>query len=370
MANYLYLHVPFCRKICSYCDFNRVIYQDNLIDKWLLKIHDDLNGQVKNKKLKTIYLGGGTPTALTYDQLESLLQFLKPYTKELEEYTIESNLESLDEKKLELLKKYGINRVSLGIQSYDNSLLKIMNREHQEKDINSVIEKIVSAGIENISIDLIYGFKEQSIEIWEETLMKAVSNPYIKHISIYSLTVEENSVLGKKDYEMVSNELEAQMYELGINILTSHGFKQYEIANFARAGFESKHNQAYWRYDDFYGVGVGASGKLNHYRFDQKDSLTNYLSNKSNSDIYKLSLKDEIEEYVMMNLRLNKGLDLKHFEELFNYNFLDYFKKTIEKLEKNQAIKINGNYLQVNDKARFYLHDVIIEFLGELDEKE
>lgn len=364
-AEYLYLHVPFCKHICSYCDFNRGLYNPRLADLWTNKIIEELKQQVINQNLKTIYIGGGTPTSLSLEQLDKLLTTLDDYTNKIEEYTIESNLDLTNEK-INCLVEHGINRISLGVQSYNDDLLKVMLRKHTSKDIDKTINQLVDQGITNISIDLIYGFKEQSLDMWMDALKQACDNPYIKHISIYSLTIEENSILGKNNYEMVDNELEAKMYEEAIKYLTTHGFYQYEIANFAKPNYESKHNQAYWHYEDFYGIGVGASSKLNHTRIDTSGSVNDYLNNDYHKDIYSLTNNDEIEEFIMMNLRLRKGLNLNRFNELFNINFNEKFKEVNNELLNKKAIEIKNGYLKVTYPAMFYLHDIIIKYMEAL----
>lgn len=369
MVEALYLHVPFCKSICYYCDFNRSLYDEKVVDRWLNQIQRELKQKQMNTSLKTIYIGGGTPTSLNFKQLSILLESLRPYTDNLEEYTIESNLESIDEDKLKLLQSYGVNRISLGVQSYNDSLLEIMNRKHHKSDIDKIIDKI-SIFIPNISIDLIYGFKEQSMTMWINTLKQAIHNDKIKHISIYSLTIEEHSIFSKKGIESVDNEIEAKMYKDAIAMLEQAGFKQYEVANFARMGFQSKHNQYYWRYEDFYGIGVGASGKENHKRYDNDFTMTAYLDGDRHPTIETLSKKDEMFEFIMMNLRLRKGLDIKRYDALFSVSFVAMFKELLASLEASNEAKIQDDYLVIGEAANMYLHDILIQFMEVIDERE
>ena len=369
MIKALYLHVPFCKSICHYCDFNRSVYQKEIVDKWLEAIKRDIIKKDINTSLQTIYIGGGTPTALSLEQLEQLLILLKPYTSVVNEYTIESNLESITSEKLALLKRYGINRISLGVQSYNDTLLAYMNRKHTAKEIPKKIE-LVHKYIENISVDLIYGFQNQTIEIWKHTLQQVLRDPYIQHISMYSLTIEAGSIFYKRGIEVIENQKEAQMYEIGKELLEASGFHQYEIANYARQGKESLHNQVYWHYEDFYGIGVGASGKEEHQRYSITGSVNEYILNTYTLEKEELTRKDEIIEFIMMNFRLIKGFDIQRFERLFHLSFFKLFTNTITTIQEKGYVKSIHTYLTLNNQGILLLHDILVLFMEELDERE
>jgi len=363
MANSLYVHVPFCKTICHYCDFTRTLYNEEIANEWLCRIKEDIHNKKMKEALTTIYIGGGTPTSLEYKQLEKLLSFLQPYSKNVVEYTIESNIESLNYDKILLLKKYGINRISLGVQSLQNTLLEDMNRKHRKKDVLAKIEEIYNAGITNISIDMMYGFDIQKIEMWKEDLNEIVSWDKISHISLYSLTIEENSVFGKRNRKTVENEVEALMYDCAIEILEKHGFIQYEIANFARAGKESMHNQVYWEYDDFYGIGIGASGKEEGKRYDYIGSIKQYINHTEKINVEVLSEMDQIFENIMMSLRMRKGLNLKKFETRYKKDIQSIYKQEIEEEISADNLIFENGYLKATKKGMFYLHDILIKFL-------
>lgn len=366
---HLYIHVPFCNSICNYCDFKRCIYTEKYSELWLENVIDDLKkSKLDNCSLKTIYLGGGTPTSLNIKQLEKLLDQINCYNFDNDfEYTIETNLENIDYSLIELLKKYGINRISLGVQSYDDDILKLINRKHSSKMISEKLQLLVDNGIENISIDLIYGFKEQSIDSWKKTLELASTDLRIKHISIYSLTIEPNSIFGKQNYEMVDNDIEAEMYEIGISILEKNGFNQYEVANFCREKYESKHNLSYWHYDDFKGIGVGASGKENHIRYNIVGSIQEYCKCGPKKEEILLTKNDEIIEFIMMNLRLREGLSIYKFNTVFSANFISLFDNLLDDLEKDDWIIMKNNHVIPTKKGLFFLHDLIIKFMEEIE---
>lgn len=361
--SHLYLHVPFCSSICYYCDFKRSIYDKDLVNAWLKAINNECKSNIKHEALKTIYLGGGTPSCLNHSQLERLLSVLDKYSDGVSEYTIESNIESLDKKKVEIMKKHGINRISLGVQSLNDDLLKEMNRKHTRNDVMKMINHLHEWGITNISVDLIYGFEDQSLMMWKNDLNVIVKNPYVTHISLYSLTIEENSVFYKQNKKNCANELEADMYDLAISILEKNSFMQYEIANFAKVGFESIHNQAYWKYDDFYGIGLGASGKHKNVRYTNSGTIKEYIQGCHNVEKEVLTIEDMMFENIMMSLRMRKGLNIDEFDKKYNQSFLKYYDSAIQESIANNDLVIQDNYIKASKKGMFYLHDILIRFM-------
>ena len=363
MAESLYLHVPFCKSICYYCDFKRGLYNEKKADEWLRQIQQEWHLKQINHQLKTIYIGGGTPTALHEKQLKKLLELTLPYQEQCIEFTIESNIESLNEEKLMLLKKHGVNRISLGVQSLQDDLLKMMNRKHTKKDVFDCIDNIYAAGITSISVDMMYGFENQSLDSWSRDLMELTKCEKIKHLSLYSLTIEENSVFGRRKIKTCENEVEALMYEKAIEILEQQGFEQYEVANFCRKGFASLHNCNYWKYEDFYGIGIGASGKEEGVRYTNTGSLEAYLQDKHEIEREILTTNDRIFENIMMSLRMRTGLDLNVFRERYHQDIFEIYEKEIEEERKKGNLMIQNDSLIATKKGMFYLHDVLVRFL-------
>ncbi|MBF1099746.1 MAG: radical SAM family heme chaperone HemW, partial [Solobacterium sp.] len=242
---HLYLHVPFCRTICSYCDFCHVGYQETVANQWLDAIKTDIQNRHINENLRTIYIGGGTPTTLSSSQLDQLLCLLDPYAHMVQEYTIEINPETFDEDKAKMLQKHGVNRASIGFQTSDERLLQMMNRHHRLEDVAETMRLLRKYGIDNISLDLMYSLPTQTMESLKKSLQDAIAlEP--THLSLYSLTIEPNTVFAKKGYEHLEDDMEADMYEWICKMLPRYGFVQYEISNFAKAGMISQHNCAYW----------------------------------------------------------------------------------------------------------------------------
>lgn len=359
---YLYIHVPFCARICYYCDFVHQVYQSNAAEKWLDAIEKELDWVNPRKDLKTIYIGGGTPTALSADQLDRLLCLFDDYGSALSEYTIEINPETIDPEKADILKSHGINRVSMGFQTSDQTLLKKMNRGHDLAACRKAVNLLRERNISNISLDLMYSLPGQSMDILKQSIVDALSlEP--AHLSLYSLTVEENTVFGKKGIKSCEEELEADMYEYICGILPKYGFEQYEISNFAKDGHESIHNQAYWNYDDFIGIGAGASGKEGLIRYDHTRILKEYIDNPLDRKEIVNTTEDAMFEMVMMGMRLKKGMQKEKFAKTFGVSFSSVYGKIEKKLIAKGLVQKNDQYLQASRRGYEILNDVLIEFL-------
>ena len=326
---HLYIHVPFCKTICSYCDFTHVLYKEDLVDKWLIRLKKDLL-EINNKTFETIYIGGGTPSCLNLRQLKELLSLIKPFSSEVIEYTIEINPESIDKDKIKLLKEYGINRTSIGLQSSNDRLLKLMNRHHNYEDVKRAVNDLKEEGLDNISIDIIYSLPGQTMDDLKKTI-DDVFKLDVPHISLYSLTIENGTIFDKLNYKNLDEESEADMYEYIEKTLVEHDYTHYEIANFAKEGYESKHNLGYWNYDDYLGLCPGAVGKYNHKRYTNNRNLIDYIEDKDITEIEELTNEEEAFENIMMSLRTIYGLDLKLFKERYQIDFLDKYKNIIDK---------------------------------------
>lgn len=363
MSESLYLHVPFCDTICAYCDFERCKSHPLLMEKWAEACIQDLS--LCQDHLKTCYIGGGTPSALPCSILEKILKALEPLCQQVEEFSVEVNIENLTLEKCELLKKYHVNRISLGIQSLQENLIQLIERHHTIQDVDECLNRIYTAGIHNISVDLIYGLPTQTLKQWEQDLIWVASHPLISHVSIYSLTIEENSKFGRSHVQPIDSDLEADMYEKAIQILKEHNFEHYEISNFAKKGKESLHNQAYWQYHDFTGVGCGAYGLENHIYYHIPFRLNEYIECSLKREEELKTLEDEMFECIMMGLRMRKGISLNDFKNRFDVDLLDVYAAPIqENIDKNY-LQIEKGYLCCSDKGFSLLNEVLISFMNE-----
>lgn len=360
MSKSMYIHVPFCDYICAYCDFERCRKHPILIDKWLKIICEDIKKR-DHEKIDTLYIGGGTPTSLSYAQLDQLLSALDPFDPV--EYTIEANIENLTKEKIELMVKHHINRISLGVQSLNDHLIQLIERHHTSKEIFSKIDEIYECGIHNISVDMIYGLPEQTLEIWLSDLKKIALNEKVSHISIYSLTIEENSAFKRKNIQKAGDELDETMYFEGIALLEKYGFEQYEISNFARNGKYSLHNCSYWNYDDFIGLGCGAYGKEEHFYYHYPFQLNDYLNGNLKCEKTWLSESDEMFESIMMGLRLKKGISLEQFKIRYQRDLLVEYEEAINKHVELDNIKIDNEYLRCTSKGFALLNSILIDFM-------
>jgi len=363
MIRSLYIHIPFCNNICWYCDFTRRLYDERVADEYLDHLKKELE-TIGQSSFETAYIGGGTPSALSETQLERLLQMVNMF--EIKgEFTMEVNPDSLNEEKALIMKKYGINRVSMGIQSFNERILKEIGRKHDRKDIDNCFRYLLSAGIDNISADLMYGYHGQTVEALLSDLEEVVKLP-VKHVSIYDLEVHDDTVLGHRKYQKPDDETEFNMYKLIISFLQEHGFSQYEISNFAKEGCQSDHNKTYWHYEDYYGAGAGASGKVDHIRYDNTPSIVTYNSDSYRQDVTQLSEEDEMFEAVMMGLRLLEGIDTERFNVKYHTDLLGKYDSAVSKHVERGNLEVSDRYLRVTEKGLFVLNDILVDFMESL----
>jgi oxygen-independent coproporphyrinogen-3 oxidase len=360
MIDSLYIHVPFCRDICAYCDFTRVKYHPILVEKYLITLRKEIASLPKHI-MKTLYLGGGTPSALELNELMDLLMLLDGWHDSSTEFTIEANPESLTSGKAKLFADAGINRVSMGVQTFNPAELTLLNRNHTMQDIQNAIMYLRDKGIDNISIDLIYGLPGQTIASWEETLNQVLLLD-IPHISLYSLTIEENALFGRQGIQAADSELEEEMYFKAVEVLGNAGFKRYEISSFTR-NHPSRHNLAYWHYDDFYGLGPGATQMVDHKRTLKTSNLDDYAKGKIIKEETMLSFSDERFECVMMGLRLSEGIDLDGFERRFHIKVEECFGDAIATNIKKRRLELTFGRLRCTEDGLALLNDVLLSFL-------
>ena len=363
-----YVHIPFCTQICYYCDFSKVFIKNQPVDSYLEHLLEEFRSY-DIQKLRTLYIGGGTPTALSASQLELLLDGL---TKNLdlsvlEELTIEANPGDLDADKIAVLKQSPVNRVSLGVQTFDDKMLKKIGRSHLEKDIYENIDRLKLAGFDNISIDLIYALPGQTMDQVKENVAKAISLD-IPHMSLYSLILENHTVfmnrMRRGKLPLPKEELEAEMFEYIIAELERSGFEHYEISNFSKPGFESRHNLMYWDNAEYYGIGAGASGYVNGVRYKNHGPIRHYLNavEAGNARITEehLSQREQMEEEMFLGLRKKSGVSMARFEEKFGRSFDGLYGEIIRDLVQQGLMQIDGDRVRMTKRGLF-LGDTVAE---------
>ena len=363
-----YVHIPFCTQICYYCDFSKVFIKNQPVDSYLDYLLEEFRSY-DIQKLRTLYIGGGTPTALSAPQLEVLLNGL---TKNLdlsvlEELTIEANPGDLDADKIAVLKQSPVNRVSLGVQTFDDKMLKKIGRSHLEKDIYENIDRLKLAGFDNISIDLIYALPGQTMDQVKDNVAKAISLD-IPHMSLYSLILENHTVfmnrMRRGKLPLPKEELEAEMFEYIIAELERSGFEHYEISNFSKPGFESRHNLMYWDNAEYYGIGAGASGYVDGVRYKNHGPIRHYLSavEAGNARITEehLNQKEQMEEEMFLGLRKKFGVSMTRFEEKFGRSFDGLYGEIVRDLVQQGLMQIDGDRVRMTKRGLF-LGDTVAE---------
>ena len=363
-----YVHIPFCTQICYYCDFSKVFIKNQPVDSYLEHLLEEFHSY-DIQKLRTLYIGGGTPTALSAPQLELLLDGLSKNLdlSVLEELTIEANPGDLDADKIAVLKQSPVNRVSLGVQTFDNKMLKKIGRSHLEKDIYDNIDRLKLAGFDNISIDLIYALPGQTMAQVKENVAKAISLD-IPHMSLYSLILENHTVfmnrMRRGKLPLPKEELEAEMFEYIIAELERAGFEHYEISNFSKPGFESRHNLMYWDNAEYYGIGAGASGYVNGVRYKNHGPIRHYLNavEAGNARITEehLSQREQMEEEMFLGLRKKSGVSMARFEEKFGRSFDGLYGEIIRDLVQQGLMQIDGDRVRMTKRGLF-LGDTVAE---------
>ncbi len=356
----MYIHIPFCRNICSYCDFCKIFYNENTVNKYLKKLKEEIINNYKKDELETIYIGGGTPSSLNIYQLKELFSIIKDFnlSKNLE-FTMEFNIEDVTEEKLKLIKSYGINRISVGIETINDKYFKLLNRKNNEIDIMNKI-RLCKRYFSNISVDLMYGFNGETIDDLDKDL-NLIKKLDVDHVSIYSLILEKNTKLYIDEYHPIDEELENKMYYHIIDVLENMGYDHYEISNFSRDGKASKHNLNYWNNEEYYGFGLGASGYVDSSRYTNTRSITKYL--KGDTILYReyIDTKTKMEEELICGLRKMEGISKSKFKLKFNKNVEDVF--DINSLLEQKLLMEDDDYIYIPKDKLYVSNNILLNFI-------
>lgn len=373
----LYIHVPFCAQKCYYCDFNSYKINSNQKKEYLINIEREMKfykDEFKDKYFDTVFFGGGTPSILTVDELKELINNINENfnIKKDAEITIECNPGTINREKIEAMKKMGINRLSIGLQATQNYHLKSIGRIHTYEEFEKNYYDALDIGFKNINIDLMYALPNQKTQEWKDTLDKIINlNP--SHISAYSLILEEGTKLydmyQNKEFELLDEDTDINMYNYTIDTLKRHGYNQYEISNYSKEDLECKHNIIYWKCDNYLGLGPGASGFIGDTRYSNIEDICEYnkriLQNiRPVSEEIELTKKDKIEEFIFMGLRMNEGINIDVFKERFDTDFYDIYQEVMDKLIKRELVRFDGKNISLTQKGREISNSVFIEFLN------
>lgn len=365
----LYIHIPFCHSICGYCDFCKLIYNK----KWIKPYIESLIKEISKYKipldsLDSIYIGGGTPSHLTISEIEPLLKRIQTMIKSDGEYTIECNVTSLDEDKVKLYKRYGVNRFSLGVESTDRRILSKMERDHDFDDVKRVVEMIKDNGINNINVDLIYAVPGETREMLQKDLDNLLSLD-VPHISTYSLILEKGTKFYHNGEKELDQDLVREQYDIILNKLRTSSYRRYEVSNFARKGKESRHNLTYWRNLPYYGVGLGASGYFGDVRYTNTRNINEYIKGHYISEKEVLTKADLEEYYLLLALRLDDGFSKKDFKRIFGYDFTDRYPSQLKKMKDECLLCESNDRIMATDEGIMLLDRILMEFITDGNSK-
>ena len=355
----IYIHIPFCNSICTYCDFCKIFYNKKYINDYLNNLEQEIKVRYKSEIVNTIFIGGGTPSSLDDEELIRLMNIIRIFKLSKEyEFTIECNIESITENKLKIMKKYGVNRISIGVESFDNSIIKLLGRNHTKKDVYNKIE-IVKRYFSNINIDLIYAAYD------DINILKSDIDCFLKldipHISTYSLIIEDNTMLKINGMKNIDEDIDYEMYKYIEDALEKNNYIHYEISNYAKNGYQSKHNLVYWNNEEYYGFGLSSTSYINNERITNTKNLRKYLNGEYlDTSVYED--KDiRMENEIMLGLRKLDGIDLDRFKEKFNVSLEDIY--NIDNLVRNGYLIRDNNCIKIDKKYMYISNEIIVRIL-------
>lgn len=375
MISGMYIHVPFCVQKCGYCSFYSIPFDPSIAGKYIDAVLREcsLYQQKYPLALKTLYIGGGTPTVLSADQLNRFLTDLDKiiHLSGLPEVTIEANPGTLTREKLKVLREQHVGRISLGIQSLNNKILRTLGRIHTAEGARSAYQNIRQAGWENCGIDLIFAVPGQTLSNWKDDLLKTVElKP--EHISLYGLTVEKGTPLARSikagSLSMPQEESYAAMYEYAIEFLSSRGYRHYEISNFALPGFESRHNSAYWDHSEYLGLGAAAHSFVGRRRWWNIRDVGRYIKKIDSGHLpvensERLSRRDLLHESIFLSLRKAEGINIPTINREYKIDFFKKYRATMEKLQKAGWIQVTHDTVSLSHQGWLVADAVMAEFM-------
>ncbi|MEG0026013.1 MAG: radical SAM family heme chaperone HemW [Bacilli bacterium] len=360
MVTAVYIHIPFCQNICPYCDFCKLFYHEDWVNKYLQALKKEIINNYKGEIIKTIYIGGGTPSCLDNQQLLMLFDIIKIINKDNDvEFTFECNIEDISLELVKLLKINGVNRISVGIQTFNDEFLKILHRFHTYKDVLLKIS-LLKKYFTNINVDLMYGFNNQTLEQLKNDLDMFLKLD-INHISTYSLMIEPHTKFYIDKVKAIDDKIDYDMFLLINKTLKNNGFNHYEISNYTK-NFVSRHNIGYWNNNFYYGFGLGASGYIDDVRYDNTRSLFKYLNGDYIKNFHRLSLNETMENTMILGLRKIAGVNMKKFIDKYQCEIKEIF--IIDSLLASKKLLITGDNIHINNDFLYVSNDILINFIG------
>lgn len=358
--NSVYVHIPFCKSICSYCDFCKLLYNGGFVTQYLNALLKEIKNKYDGEEVNTLYIGGGTPSALQPKELKYLFEILNTIKLTNDyEFTFECNVNDINEELLNTLKSNGVNRLSIGVESFNQNKLKFMERSHTFEDVKKVIELCRKYDFKNINVDLIYGIPGETLKDLKKDI-SLLLKLNVEHISTYSLIIEDNTKIGINKMVPISEDVDAEMYEYIVKRL-SKKYEHYEISNFAKKGFQSRHNLKYWNNEEYYGFGLGASGYVNGLRYENTRSLTKYIKDEWVFKQEILSKEDIMNNEIMLGFRKIKGINLQEFFDKYEVNMQEIY--DIKSLIKMKDLIYKEGYIFINPERLYIMNEILIKLM-------
>lgn len=366
----LYIHIPFCKQKCLYCDFPSFANSEKLMEEYIKALNIEIK-KIEDKKISTIFIGGGTPTYLNLQCLKKLKEILKKLnlSKQIE-ITIEGNPGTFTEKKLEVLKDMGINRLSIGLQAVQDDLLKALGRIHNFNDFMNSYNVARNMGFNNINIDLMFGLPRQNIEMWKHTL-EVVSDLKPEHLSCYSLILEKGTPFFDKydESDLPDEDVVSEMYSITKKFLSTKGYFQYEVSNFSKKNLECKHNLTYWNLQNYIGIGSGAHSYYDGIRYRNESDIKKYIQliKKDNSAVvetYNNTLEDDMEEFIFLGLRKIRGISICEFKRKFNKDIFSVYNDVIKKYQSQNMIIVEDDRIYFSPRGMEISNYILSDFIN------
>lgn len=357
----VYIHIPFCKTICTYCDFCKMNYEQKWSKKYLKQLKEEITDFYLEDEIKSIYIGGGTPSCLSIKEMAYLMELTKIFNKSKNvEFTLECNIEDMNEELLNLLKKYGVNRLSIGIQTFEERFIHFLGRNHSYKKVKEKMELIRKFSCFQVNLDLIYAMPKQTIKDLKKDLRKFLSlNP--DHISTYSLMIEPHTFLNTIPLAKIKEETDLQMYKWICKKLKRRKYFHYEVSNFAKDGCVSIHNLGYWNNEEYYGFGLGSSGYIDGIRYTNTKNILDYINGNRRRTQEILTKKDILDNEVMLGLRKMDGIDTIWFEKKYGVKIEEIY--PIKPLLKNGDLKMKNGYLFIPIEKIYIMNEILLKMI-------
>lgn len=360
MIKSVYIHIPFCRNICSYCNFCKFYYNEDMVLKYLEALEREVKEKYMGDVVSTIYVGGGSPSDLSVKEIKYLMKIISGIKKADDyEFTFECNFD-IDEERLLLLKESGVNRLSFGIETVSDKYLNILKRKLDKESIQKKVKFIRDIGINNINGDLMYAFKDETLPELKKDI-DFILSLNLEHISTYSLIIEEHTMLYLDKFTNCTEDVDSKMYYYIHEELLKHGYLHYEVSNYSKEGYQSRHNMTYWNNLEYYGFGISASGYVKSTRYDNTKSFNKYINNNYTSYFENLDIYDKMSYEMILFLRTSMGVNVDKFYETYHKYPDDVFK--YEDLIEEGYLKKKGNMLYIPYDKWYVMNSILIRFV-------